>query len=160
MIHQALIGAPFSVRAERRLIMQGQLSRVVLNTRSLGEERHYMLFNDMLVFVRPKVEGKVTKLQYKGHLTLDRARVRSLTKEEAGGMAHCIEITSSFSGVDNLNTTFIAAPTTHVLYIGSDEGRDEWLQKLEEVIEKLDKIAMAKHGKVSLFIIKLLVFLN
>ncbi|CAO3628972.1 unnamed protein product [Mucor hiemalis] len=148
MIHQALIGAPFSVRAERRLIMQGQLSRLVLNTRSMGEERHYMLFTDMLVFVRPKVEGKVTKLQYKGHLTLDRARVRSLTKEEACGIAHCIEITSSFSGVDNLNTTFIAAPTVHVLYIGSDEGRNEWLQKLEDVIEKLDKIAMAKHGKV------------
>lgn len=147
MIHQALVGAPFSVRAERRLIMQGQLSRLVINTRSMGEERHYMLFSDMLVFVRPKTERKLTQLQYKGHMTLDRARVRALTKEEACGIAHCIEITSSFSGVDNLNTTFIAAPTVHILYVGSDEGRDEWIKKLEFVIENLDKIALAKHGK-------------
>lgn len=146
MIHQALVGAPFSVRAERRLVMQGQLSRVVLNTRSMGEERHYMLFSDLLVFVRPKVEGKVTRLQYKGHLVLERARVRSLTKDEAGGIAHCIEIVSSFSGVDNLNTTFIAAPTVHILYVGSDAERDEWVAKLEKVIANLDKIAAAKHG--------------
>jgi hypothetical protein len=147
MIHRALIGAPFSVRAERRLVMQGQLSRVVLNTRSMGEERHYMLFSDLLVFVRPKVEGKVTRLQYKGHLNLERTRVRSLSKEEAGGIAHCIELVSSFSGVDNLNTTFIAAPTVHILYIGSDKERDEWLSKLESVIENLDRMAAAKHGK-------------
>lgn len=146
MIHQALSGAPFSVRAERRLVMQGQLSRVVLNTRSMGEERHYMLFSDLLVFVRPKVEGKVTRLQYKGHLVLERARVRPLAKDEAGGIAHCIEIVSSFSGVDNLNTTFIAAPTVHILYVGSDAERDEWVSKLEKVIANLDKIAAAKHG--------------
>ncbi|KAL7319753.1 hypothetical protein PS15m_002851 [Mucor circinelloides] len=149
MIHQALVGAPFSVRAERRLVMQGQLSRVVLNTRSMGEERHYMLFSDLLVFVRPKVEGKVTRLQYKGHLVLERARVRSLTKDEAGGIAHCIEIVSSFSGVDNLNTTFIAAPTVHILYVGSDAERDEWVAKLEKVIANLDKIAAAKHAQAT-----------
>jgi hypothetical protein len=147
-IHQALVGAPFSVRAERRLVIQGQLSRVVLNTRSMGEERTYILFSDLLAFVRPKVEGKSTKLQYKGHLTLERARVRALTKEEAGGIAHCIEVTSSFAGVDNLNTTFIAAPTVLVLYIGSNEERDEWLINLDRVIDNLDKMALAKHGKI------------
>lgn len=146
MIHRALVGAPFNVRAERRLVMQGRLSRVALNTRSIGEERHYMLFSDLLAFVKPKVEGKVTRLQYKGHLTLERTRVRALSKEEAGGIAHCIELVSSFSGVDNLNTTFIAAPTVHILYIGSDQERDEWLAKLESVIENLNRMA-AKHGK-------------
>lgn len=114
----------------------------------MGEERTYMLFSDLLVFVRPKNEGKVTKLQYKGHLTLERSRVRALTKEEAGGIAHCIEITSSFAGVDNLNTTFIAAPTVHVLYIGSDPERDAWVAALQRVIDNLDKMALAKHGKI------------
>ncbi|OBZ82583.1 FYVE, RhoGEF and PH domain-containing protein 4 [Choanephora cucurbitarum] len=149
MIHQALVNAPITVKAERRLVMQGQLSRVVLNTRSLGEERHYILFTDLLVFVRPKVEGKTTKLHYKGHLSLERARVRSLSKEEAGGIAHCIELISSFSGVDNLNTTFVASPTVHVLYVGSDKERDEWLKQLENVISNLDRIASVKQAQAS-----------
>ncbi|KAI7896749.1 Dbl homology domain-containing protein [Mucor mucedo] len=149
MIHRALIGAPFNVRAERRLVIQGQLSRVTISTRSMGEERNYMLFNDLLLFVKPKVEGKVTRLQYKGHLTLERAKIRSLTKEEAGGIAHCIEITCSMAGVDNLNSTFVGASTTHVLYIGSDRGRDVWLKSLDLVILNLDKIAMAKHAQTT-----------
>lgn len=147
MIHQALVGAPFSVRAERRLIIQGQLSRVVTNTKTTGEERHYILFSDMLVFVKPKPEGKITKLQYKGHLVLERARVRPLTKEEAAGFPYCIEIISSFSGVDNLNTTFIGSSSVHILNIGTEQDRKEWLSKLESVIQNLDKIAAAKHSK-------------
>jgi hypothetical protein len=146
MIHQALSGAPFSVRAERRLVLQGQLSRVELKTRSMGEERNYLLFTDLLVFVKPKQDGKQTVLQYKGHLGLERSRVRALSKEDTGGISHCIEITSSFSGIDNLNTTYIAAPTVHILYTGSDEECTEWLNKLEAVIDNLDKIALAKHG--------------
>ncbi|GAA5810915.1 hypothetical protein MFLAVUS_004343 [Mucor flavus] len=149
MIHEALIGAPFSVRAERRLVIQGKLSRVVISTRSMGEERNYMLFSDLLLFVRPKVEAKVTRLQYKGHLTLERAKIRALSKEEAGGIGHCIEITSSFSGVDNLNSTFVASPTIHVLYIGSEEDRTHWLKCLKKVIDNLDKIALAKHAQAS-----------
>lgn len=147
MLHQAFLGAPFSVRAERRLIIQGQLSRVVTSTRSTGEERHYILFSDLLVFVKPKPEGKVTKLQYKGHLDLERARVRALTKEEAAGFPYCIEIISSFSGVDNLNTTFIGSSTSHILNIGTEQDRKEWLSKLENVIQNLDKIAAAKQRK-------------
>lgn len=160
MIHEALVGAPFNVRAERRLILQGKLSRVVVSTRSMGEERHYMLFSDLLVFVKPKVESKVTRLQYKGHMTLERAQIRALTKEEAGGIGHCIEITSSFSGVDNLNTTFIATPTVHVLYIGSEEEREQWLKKLKKVVENLDKLASAKQGKLVSFIIILRVLIS
>jgi hypothetical protein len=147
MIHQALEGAPFSVRAERRLVLQGQLSRVVLSTRSMGEERNYLLFTDLLVFVKPKQESRYTVLQYKGHLSLERARVRVLGKEETGGISHCIEITSSFSGVDNLNTTYIGSPTVHVLYTGSDEDCQDWFAKLEAVIANLDKIMMAKRSK-------------
>ncbi|KAI8982118.1 Dbl homology domain-containing protein [Mycotypha africana] len=143
MIHQALIGAPFSVRAERRLIMEGQLSRIMPNAKSSSEERYYLLFSDFLVFVRTKT----TKLQYKGHLILERARIRPLTKEEAGGFPNCIEITSSFSGVDNLNTTFIGAPTVHVLHADTEENRNRWLYALEKVIVNLDKMAAAKHGK-------------
>ncbi|KAI7898499.1 Dbl homology domain-containing protein [Cokeromyces recurvatus] len=146
MIHQALQGAPFSVRAERRLIIQGQLSRVVPSTKSLGEERRYILFSDMLVFAKTKVEGKVIKLQYKGHLTLERARVRAIPKDEIDGILNCIEIVSSFSGVDNLNTTFIAGPTVYILHMNSDKERNSWLTKLEYVIDKLDKYAAAKHG--------------
>lgn len=146
MIHQALLGAPFGVRAERRLVIQGQLSRVAINTRSMGEERNYMLFSDLLLFVKPKIEGKVTRLQYKGHLTLERAKTRSLSKEEAGGIAHCIEIICSMAGVDNVNSTIVGSTTSHVLYIGSDRERDSWLKGLNLVISNLDKMAMAKHG--------------
>lgn len=123
------------------------MSRVVTSTKSAGEERHYILFSDLLVFVKPKQEGKVTKLQYKGHLVLERARVRPLSKEEAGGFPYCIEVVSSFSGVDNLNSTFIGSSTSHVLNIGNEQDRQQWLSKLESVIQNLDKIAAAKHGK-------------
>ncbi|KAI9487261.1 MAG: Dbl homology domain-containing protein [Benjaminiella poitrasii] len=149
ILHQSLLGAPFSVRAERRLVIQGQLSRVVLNTKSIGEERLYMLFSDMLVFAKPKIEAKMAKLQYKGHLMLERAKVRVMSKEETDGIASCLEIVSSFSGVDNLNTTFIAGPTVHILHLRSDSEREIWLAKLECVIEKLNKIAAVKHAQAT-----------
>ncbi|KAI9480247.1 Dbl homology domain-containing protein [Zychaea mexicana] len=147
MIHQALIGAPFGVKAQRRLVLQGQLARVVVNSRSTGEERTYFLFSDLLAFVRPKQDGKRTLLQYKGHITLERARVRALTAEEAGAQDHCIEIVSSFQGVDTLNTTYMGAPTTHVLCTNSKEEQEEWLKQLEVVIHSLDRAATrAKNG--------------
>ncbi|KAI9248516.1 Dbl homology domain-containing protein [Phascolomyces articulosus] len=146
MIHQALVGAPFGVKAQRRLVLQGQLSRVVVNSRSTGEERTYFLFSDLLAFVRPKQDGKRTILQYKGHITLERARVRGLTTDEAGGQEHCIEIVSSFQGVDTLNTTYMGAPTTHVLCCNSKEEQEEWLKQLDLVITLLDRAtARAKN---------------
>lgn len=147
MIQQALVGAPFGVKAERRLILQGQLSRVVPGSRSTGEERTYFLFSDLLAFVRPRQEGKRTLLQYKGHLVLERARIKALTPEEAGGQEFCIEITSSFQGVDTLNTTYMGAPTTHVLHTNSREEQEEWLKQLDAVITKLDRAAKAKARK-------------
>lgn len=147
MIHQALVSAPFGVKAQRRLMLQGQLSRVVVNSRSTGEERTYFLFSDLLAIVRPKQEGKRTVLQYKGHLNLERARIRALEKEEAGGQEHCIEIISSFHGVDTLNTTYMGAPTVHVLRANNREEQEEWLKQLDLVIGKLDRAAAkARHG--------------
>ncbi|CDH55192.1 hypothetical protein RO3G_04521 [Lichtheimia corymbifera JMRC:FSU:9682] len=147
MIHQALVGAPFGVKAQRRLMLQGQLSRVVVNSRSTGEERTYFLFSDLLAIVRPKQEGKRTVLQYKGHLNLERARIRALGQEEAGGQEHCIEIISSFHGVDTLNTTYMGAPTVHVLRANNREEQEEWLKQLDMVIGKLDRAAAkARHA--------------
>jgi hypothetical protein len=141
LLHQTLVYAPFTVRAERRLVLQGQLSRVMSATKTTF---HYILFSDLLIFVKRKSEEK---LNYKGQLVLERARARSLTQEEASGHANCIEIVPSFSGIDNLNTTFIGAPTVHILCAGSEEARNEWLLKLDYVIKRLDKIATAKKGK-------------
>ncbi|KAG1463763.1 hypothetical protein G6F46_005901 [Rhizopus delemar] len=144
-IHQSLVDAPFNVRAERRLVLQGNLSRVTVSSRSLGEERRYILFTDMLVFVK-HVEQK-DRLIYKGHLTLDRVRVRALSKEEAGGIAHCIELIPSVSGIDNLNTTYVGTTSAIVLYVGSDEERKVWIDGLNFVIGHLDRIAMMKQAQ-------------
>lgn len=146
MIHQALVGAPFGVKAQRRLVLQGELARVVAGSRS-GEERTYFLFSDLLAIVRPKQEGNRTVLQYKGHLNLERARIRALSADEAGGQDHCLEIVSSFQGVDTLNTTYMGAPTTHILRTNSKEDLDKWLKHLEVVIHRLDRAAKAKNSK-------------
>ncbi|KAI8147610.1 Dbl homology domain-containing protein [Fennellomyces sp. T-0311] len=146
MIHQALVGAPFGVKAQRRLVLQGQLSRLVVNSKSTGEERTYFLFSDLLAIVRPKQDGKRTLLQYKGHITLERARVRALGSEEAGGQEYCIEIVSSYQGVDTLNTTYMGTSQTHILCTNSREEQEEWLKQLETVITNLDRAAAkAKH---------------
>ena len=148
MIHQALVGAPFGVKAQRRLVLQGQLSRLVVNSRSTGEERTYFLFSDLLAIVRPKQDNKRTVLQYKGHITLERARVRALAPEEASGQEHCIEIVSSFQGVDTLNTTYMGSAATHVLCTNSKEEQEEWLKQLELVITILDRAtARAQNSK-------------
>ncbi|KAG0173934.1 hypothetical protein DFQ30_006566 [Apophysomyces sp. BC1015] len=144
MIHQALVGAPFGVKAQRRLILQGQLSRVIM--RSTGEERTYLLFSDLLAFVRPKQDNMKTVLQYKGHIILERARVRPLPAEEADGQEFRIEIMPSIQGVDTLNTTFVASPTVHVLHTNSREEQEEWIKQLSIVIEKLDCEARERNS--------------
>ncbi|KAI7865848.1 hypothetical protein BDF14DRAFT_1729427, partial [Spinellus fusiger] len=148
MIHQALVGAPFGVKAQRRLVLQGELSRIATNSKS-GEDRTYILFTDLLLFVRPKQESKRTILQYKGHIILECARIRALSIEEAGGREHCLEITSSFQGVDTLNTTFMGSSTVYVLKAGSKDEQKEWLDKTKTVIERLDEEDKAKKRKES-----------
>ncbi|SAL96547.1 hypothetical protein [Absidia glauca] len=149
MIQQALIGAPFGVKANRRLILQGQLARVVMNSKSMGEERTYILFSDLLVFVRPKQEGQRTVLQYKGHIGLEQARVRLLNHEDAAGQEYCIEIVSSFQGVDNLNSTYMGNSTTHVLHTHSLEEQATWLRKLNKVIDRLDREASREKAEAN-----------
>lgn len=149
-IHQSLLDGPLTVRAERRLILQGNLSRLNTSTRSMGEERIYLLFTDVLLFVKP-VDQKGPRLQYKGHITLDRARVRAMTKEEAGGVEHCIELIPSIAGVDNLNTTFVGTTSAHVLYVGSEADQKIWIERLNYVIHNLDRLAMMKQGKLGIF---------
>ncbi|KAI8341773.1 Dbl homology domain-containing protein [Chlamydoabsidia padenii] len=149
MIQQALIGAPFGVKANRRLILQGQLARVVMNSKSMGEERTYILFSDLLVFVRPKQEGQRTVLQYKGHIGLEQARIRPLDQDEAAGQNYCIEIVSSYQGVDNLNSTFMGASTTHVLHTHSLDEQQIWLRKLDKVIERLNREASREKAEAT-----------
>ncbi|KAF7725249.1 Protein T2 [Apophysomyces ossiformis] len=144
MIQQALVGAPFGVKSQRRLVLQGQLFHTpAVNAKSAKEVRTYLLFSDMLVFVRPKQEGKKTLLQYKGHIILDRARIRPLSPEETGGLQHCLEITSSFQGVDTFNSTYVGSPTVHVMQAQTAEEQQHWLNQLDFVITKLDREAAA-----------------
>ncbi|KAI9321251.1 Dbl homology domain-containing protein [Dichotomocladium elegans] len=140
-IHQAFVGAPFSVKAQRRLIFYGQLTRIVVGTRSTSEERTYFLFSDQLVIVRPRQVDQRTVLQYKGHLVLERARVRALAPEDASGQEHCFELVSSFHGVDTLNTTYMGSSTVHILKAKSQQDKEEWIQKLQQVIDTLDAAA-------------------
>ncbi|ORZ20235.1 Dbl homology domain-containing protein [Absidia repens] len=149
MIQQALVGAPFGVKAQRRLILQGQLARVVMNSKSMGEERTYILFSDLLVFVRPKQESQRTVLQYKGHIGLEQARVRALPNEDAAGQEYCIEIISSYQGVDNLNSTYMGSSTTHVLHTHSLEEQQTWIRKLDKVIARLDRDASRSKAEAT-----------
>ncbi|KAG0192822.1 Protein T2 [Apophysomyces sp. BC1034] len=149
MIQQALVGAPFGVKSQRRLVLQGQLFHAVMNAKSAKEARTYLLFSDMLAFVRPKQEGKKTLLQYKGHIILDRARIRPLAADEAGGNEYCVEITSSFQGVDTFNTTYVGSPTVHVMQAQSPEEQQHWISKLDAVISNLDREAAAATKSAS-----------
>ncbi|KAL0090877.1 Dbl homology domain-containing protein [Phycomyces blakesleeanus] len=144
MIHQALVGAPFGVKAQRRLVLQGQLSRVTMNSK-MAEERTYLLFSDLLAIVRPKQETKRTVLQYKNHIVLEHAQVRILLPEEAGGREHCIEIISSFQGIDTLNTTYMGSPTVYVLQTNGPIEQQEWFTKIQMIINRLDEETKAKN---------------
>ena len=135
MIHQALVGAPFGVKAQRRLVLQSSMS-------ISGEERIYILFSDMLVFVRPKQDGNRTLLQFKGMVPLERARLKPVHP-------NTIEITSPFQGVDTLNTTFVAASQAHVLQAENQEDRDRWMERLQKVIANLDRASAKCKLKVN-----------
>lgn len=129
---------PFGITADRRLYLQGDF--IQLNKSGAGEERAYFLFSDMLVYAKRKKFA----LQYKGHIQLERAQVREISKEEADGNSDCIEIVSSFQGVDSLNTTFMASPTAHVMKIADKDDLSKWKACLEAVIAKNEKVAQLK----------------
>ncbi|CDS02878.1 hypothetical protein LRAMOSA00281 [Lichtheimia ramosa] len=147
MIHQALVGAPFGVKAQRRLVLQSPMSRVQAGgSKSSGgggsEERIYILFSDMLVFVRPKQEGNRTLLQFRGMAPLERARVKPIDDTS-------IEITSPIQGVDTLNTTFVGSSSVHIMQTESKDEQERWLKHLQCVIEELDRAARAAAAKAN-----------
>ncbi|KAG0961135.1 hypothetical protein G6F31_009958 [Rhizopus arrhizus] len=135
-IHTCMADRPFGIRAERRLYLQDNFFQI---NKTSVEDRAYFLFSDMLVFAKRKSSSS---LLYKGHIILERAKVRLLSKEEATGENHCIEIISSFQGVDSLNTTFMASPTAHIMKTSSENEQLKWKYYLESIVAKIDQMAM------------------
>ncbi|KAG1138048.1 hypothetical protein G6F37_010795 [Rhizopus arrhizus] len=135
-IHTCMTDRPFGIRAERRLYLQDNFFQI---NKTSVEDRAYFLFSDMLVFAKRKSSSS---LLYKGHIILERAKVRLLSKEEATGENHCIEIISSFQGVDSLNTTFMASPTAHIMKTSSENEQLKWKYYLESIVAKIDQMAM------------------
>lgn len=139
-IHTCMADRPFGIRAERRLYLQDNFFQI---NKTSVEDRAYFLFSDMLVFAKRKSSSS---LLYKGHIILERAKVRLLSKEEATGESHCIEIISSFQGVDSLNTTFMASPTAHIMKTSSENEQLKWKYYLESIVAKIDQMAMQQKG--------------
>ncbi|KAG2208496.1 hypothetical protein INT47_010192 [Mucor saturninus] len=123
-IHLKMTGQPFGVKAERRIILQDNFTRP---NRLSGEETCYFLFSDMLVFARQKSNT----LQYKGHILLQKSKVRPNVNDFS------VEIICPFQGVDSLNTTFMGSPTTHVIRTLNKIDQTKWITCLEAVITKL-----------------------
>lgn len=140
-IHTSMTDRPFGIRAERRLYLQDNFFQI--NKTSI-EDRAYFLFSDMLVFAKRKSSSS---LLYKGHIILERAKIRLLSKEEVTGENHCIEIISSFQGVDSLNTTFMASPTAHIMKTSSENEQLKWKYYLESIVAKIDQMAMQQKGR-------------
>ncbi|KAK4512689.1 putative component of NuA3 histone acetyltransferase complex [Mucor velutinosus] len=133
----AMTGQPFSVKAERRLHLQNNFTRA---TRLSGEDLSYFLFSDMLVYAKQKQ----STLQYKGHIVLNRAKIRALSPEESIEDGWSIEITSPFQGVDSLNTTFMGSPTAQVIHTYSKQDQSKWVSCLEIIVARLDQTQQSK----------------
>lgn len=119
-----MTGQPFGVKAERRLYLQDNFTR---SNRLNSEETCYFLFSDVLVFARQKSNS----LQYKGHLFLQKSKVKPNLNDFS------IEIISPFQGIDTLNTTYMGSPTTHVIRTLNKIDQTKWTACLETVITKL-----------------------
>ncbi|ORX55664.1 Dbl homology domain-containing protein [Hesseltinella vesiculosa] len=142
-LQQHILHSPFGPNARRRLILQKELDRVIVNGKVQSDLQAAILFSDLLVFVRPKLDGP--GLLYKSHVPLEHAKIRSLSKDEAGG-DHALELISSLRGVDSLNSTIMATSTTHILFTGSEIDQNTWYHKFEKVIRKLDQIEAMASG--------------
>lgn len=128
-IHQSLVGAPFGVKADRRLVLQDVITKSATHSRTTEDERAYILFSDMLVIAKPKPDNT---LHYKETINLDGATIRA-------ELDYGIEITSPFQGVDTLNTTFVGSSTVHTFYTHNVETQQKWIRRLELVIESLSR---------------------
>ncbi|KAI8144713.1 Dbl homology domain-containing protein [Fennellomyces sp. T-0311] len=146
-IHRSLSNAPFTIKKGRRLILQAEVSRTFVHSRMVGERRLYILFSDFLAFVRPRQHSEV--LQYKGHLNLERARVKPMAPEEVNGRENCIGITPLYQGVDIIDTTLMTYPTIHVIQLSSPTEQQEWLDKVSMVINKLNTKADQRRAATS-----------
>lgn len=135
-----MVGQPFSVKAERRLYLQNNFTRA---TRLNGEDLSYFLFSDMLVYAKQKQ----STLQYKGHIVLNRAKIRALSPEESIEDGWSIEITSPFQGVDSLNTTFMGSPTAQVIHTYNKQDQMKWASCLETIVARLDQTQQSKSIK-------------
>lgn len=140
-IHTTMTDQPFGIRAERRLYLQGDFIQITKS--NTQEERTYFLFSDMLVYVRRKQNN----LQYKGHIQLERAKIRLLPKDEVNEEGYCIEIISSFQGVDSLNTTFMASPTVHIMKLPSKAEQMKWKACLENSVSRIEQLTMQSRCK-------------
>ncbi|ORX54529.1 Dbl homology domain-containing protein [Hesseltinella vesiculosa] len=164
MLHQAFVDAPFDLHEDRRLILQGELTRVSAKAQqstrhysllsldalrnpvqrlsaaadSAKNERLVILFSDLLLYVQARQEAKRTVLVYKDHMDLHYAQVRALPVEEIG-LPHCFEITSSFTGIDALSGTWVASPRSHTLQTRNAEEEENWVYQLSSVIAELAK---------------------
>ncbi|KAI8331548.1 Dbl homology domain-containing protein [Chlamydoabsidia padenii] len=163
LIHQALVEAPFSIHADRRLILQRDLIKVTLSPsvtrrRSVSNntnlfismdglkkanmvERTVVLFSDLLLYVQPRQDTRRTVLQYKGHIDLESARVQPLSPYETGGLDYCFEIISGVRGVDTINTTILGGAQSHVFQTKSQEEQEDWVYHLSSVITDLGRSA-------------------
>lgn len=155
MIHQAMVDAPFSIHANRRLLLQRDLVKISLPSRRRNStslismdslkkakvERTVILFTDLLLYVQPRQDSRRTVLQYKDHIDLESARVQILSPYQSGGLEHCFEVISGVSGVDVLNTTILGGSRSHVLQTKSREDQEDWVYHLSSVITDLGRSA-------------------
>ncbi|SAL96219.1 hypothetical protein [Absidia glauca] len=160
MIHQAMVDAPFSIHANRRLLLQRDLTKIILPSRRRNStslisvdslkkakvERTVILFTDLLLYVQPRQDTRRTVLQYKDHIDLESARVQILSPYQSGGLEHCFEVISGVSGVDVINTTILGGARSHVLQTRSQEDQEDWVYHLSSVITDLGRSA-AKAAK-------------
>lgn len=136
-IHSRLAGQPYGTRIDRRFILQDNFSKKAKTSSTAVEDLTYFLFSDILVFAK----SKPNCLQYKGHVSLERSKVRPIS---VGNKEFSVELMSPYQGVDSLNTTFMGSPSTHVIRTSTKAEQAKWIHCLELVISKLNQ---QKHSK-------------
>ncbi|KAJ8661439.1 hypothetical protein O0I10_002705 [Lichtheimia ornata] len=134
LVHQALTGAPFTIKAHRRFILHQPPTRL--------EPRTIILFSDMIVLARPSTNTLTRKqsnkstLQYKNHIDLDHiARIVVLPGD--GEPAGAIQITVFDHDTD-------IAPTIHVLRTPQPH---DWVKVITKAMEKRAHLRQQNNRK-------------
>lgn len=123
LVHQALTGAPFTIKAHRRFILHQPPTRL--------EPRTIILFSDMIVLARPSTstlsrrQSNKSTLQYKNHIDLDHiARIVVLPGD--GEPAGAIQITVFDHDTDIAPQIFVLrTPQPH-----------DWVKVITKAMEK------------------------